>query len=118
MPEKIGDLGYIIVDANDHERLALFWSQVLGLEISDRSHPYIDLAPADDQAPVISFQKVDEPKITKNRLHLDVKVTDLEIATERITAIGGRLLEVCLEEPYEWRVMADPEDNEFCIVTN
>lgn len=118
MPEKVGDLGYIIVDCNDQERLALFWSQVLGLEITDRSHPYIDLAQYSDGAPVISFQKVDEPKTTKNRLHLDVIVPDLTIATERIIAIGGKLVEICFKEPYEWRVMSDPEANEFCIVKN
>lgn len=116
MSEKIGDLGYIIVDCNDNERLALFWSQVLGLEITERSHPYIDLARSNRGAPVISFQQVEEPKITKNRLHLDVVVGDLERATEQISRIGGKLIQVCAEDPYDWRVMADPEDNEFCIV--
>lgn len=117
MPKGIGELGYIIVDCQDNVRLASFWSDVLGLEITQRSHPYIDLAPSADSAPIISFQQVAEPKITKNRLHLDVKVDDLRLATEQIQAIGGRLLQECLKEPFEWRVMADPEDNEFCLVT-
>ena len=117
MSEAIGELAYIIVDCQDNERLASFWGKVLGLEVTQRSHPYIDLAAAADEAPVISFQQVAEPKITKNRLHLDVKVKDLEIATERIQAIGGRLIQACFEDPFEWRVMADPEDNEFCLVT-
>lgn len=118
MAERIGELGYIIIDSADPERLASFWSQVLGLAISDRSHPYIDLAPANEKSPVISFQKVDESKITKNRLHLDIKVADLEIATQRIIDIGGKLIEICTQDPYEWHVMSDPEENEFCIVTN
>lgn len=118
MPKGIGELAYIIVDCQDNERLASFWSEVLGLEITDHSHPYIDLAASSDDAPVISFQQVAEPKTTKNRLHLDVKVENLSVATERIQAIGGRLLQECFEEPFEWRIMADPEDNEFCLVTN
>lgn len=116
MTEKIGDLGYIIVDCNDNERLAGFWSQVLGLEITERSHPYVDLARSSDDAPIISFQQVEEPKTTKNRLHLDVRVANLERATEQIALIGGRLVQMCSEDPFEWHVMADPEDNEFCIV--
>ena len=118
MPRGIGELAYIIVDCLDNERLASFWGEVLGLEITNRSHPYVDLAASANGAPVISFQQVAEPKITKNRLHLDVKVADLEVATERIQAIGGRLVQECFEDPFEWRIMADPEDNEFCIVTS
>jgi predicted enzyme related to lactoylglutathione lyase len=116
MPKGIGELGYIIVDCQDNERLASFWSAVLGLEIAERSHPYIDLATSADGAPVISFQQVDEPKTVKNRLHLDIKVENLQLATEKIQAIGGRLLQECFEEPFEWRVMTDPEENEFCLV--
>lgn len=118
MGEKIGDLGYVIVDCIDTERVARFWSQVLGLEITERSHPYTDLARSADGAPVISFQQVAELKTAKNRIHLDVKVDDLEAATEKIKNIGGKLLQVCHEDSYTWRVMADPEGNEFCIVTN
>ena len=117
MSKGIGELAYIIVDCQDNERLATFWSQVLGLEVSQRSHPYIDLAASDDNVPIISFQQVTEPKTTKNRLHFDVKVENLGIATECIQAIGGRLVEEYFE-PFEWKVMADPEDNEFCLVTS
>lgn len=118
MGEKIGDLGYVIVDCVNAERVARFWSQVLGLKVTDRSYPYTDLARSADGAPVISFQQVTERKTIKNRIHLDVKVGDLEIATKRIEKIGGKLLRVCHEGPYTWRVMADPEGNEFCIVTD
>lgn len=118
MPEKVGDLAYIIVDCIDNERVAAFWGQVLGREIGEHSPPYIDLAPAQEHDIPISFQKVDEPKTTKNRLHLDVKVSDLNVATEQIVALGGRMLQHLVEGPYTWRVMADPEGNEFCLVLN
>lgn len=118
MPKGIGELAYIIVDCEDNERIATFWSNILGLEITSRSHPYIDLAASSDGAPVMSFQQVPEPKAVKNRLHLDVKVADLGVATEQIQALGGVLLREYFEEPYEWRVMADPEGNEFCLVLN
>ena len=118
MTERVGELAYIIIDSNDNELLASFWGNVLGLEITQRSGPYIDLAPSSKQSPVISFQKVDEQKVSKNRLHLDVKVEDLEKATTMIQSLGGKLVQECFDEPFRWRVMADPENNEFCIVTN
>lgn len=118
MAERVGELAYIIVDSVDNELIASFWSNVLGLEITQRSGPYIDLAPSTKESPIISFQKVSEPKTTKNRLHLDVRVENLEIASTLIQSLGGKLVQECHEEPFEWRIMADPEDNEFCIVTN
>jgi predicted enzyme related to lactoylglutathione lyase len=118
MTERVGELAYVIIDCNDSQLLASFWGNVLGLEITRRSSPYIDLAPSSDQSPLISFQRVEEPKVSKNRLHLDIKVDDLETATETIQSLGGKLVQECFDDPYVWRVMADPEDNEFCIVTD
>lgn len=116
MSERVGELAYIIIDSLNPERLATFWGSILGLEVSERSDPYVDLAKSGDEAPVISFQRVTEPKVIKNRLHLDIRVGDLNVATEQIQTLGGRLVQECSEEPFVWRVMADPEDNEFCIV--
>jgi predicted enzyme related to lactoylglutathione lyase len=118
MSKGISELAYVIFDCHDSERLAAFWGEVLGLEVRQRSYPYVDLAASAEDAPILSFQEVTEPKITKNRLHQDIKVEDLGTATTRIQALGGRLIQECLEEPFEWRVMADPEDNEFCLVTS
>lgn len=113
----IGELAYIIVDCQDNERVATFWSAVLGLAIADNpSPPYIDLVRATEDTPVISFQQVAEGKVAKNRLHMDIRVSNLAEASDQIVALGGSLLQVCVEDPYEWRVMADPENNEFCIV--
>lgn len=116
MIKGVGEVKYIIIDSLDNKKLATFWSSVLGLEITQRSHPYIELAPQSEGSPILSFQQVKEPKIVKNRLHLDVKVDDLQIATEQIVKLGGRLVKECYEESYNWNRMADPEDNEFCIV--
>lgn len=116
MPNGIGELAYIIIDCLDAQRVATFWGQVLGLEITQKSPPYLDLARSSESAPVISFQEVPEPKTVKNRMHLDVRAEDLDDAEARITELGGNLVRRCVEPPYEWRVMADPEGNEFCLV--
>jgi predicted enzyme related to lactoylglutathione lyase len=62
---------------------------------------------------------VPEPKTVKNRLDLDLAVDDVEAATARIEALGGRRLrpEADFNEyGYCWRTMADPEGNEFCLI--
>jgi predicted enzyme related to lactoylglutathione lyase len=68
--------------------------------------------------PILRFQRVPEPKLVKNRVHLDVAVADLEEASRTAVALGGRRLseEALAEYHYRWLVMADPEGNEFCVV--
>jgi predicted enzyme related to lactoylglutathione lyase len=64
------------------------------------------------------FQRVPEAKNTKNRLHLDLFVDDLEVATAEIEQLGGRWLEPGNTrdlEGFRWRCMADPDGNEFDI---
>lgn len=61
---------------------------------------------------------MDEPKITKNRVHLGLHTDDLDAEIERLEGLGAR----CLWEellPAEWpfrnAVLCDPEGNEFCL---
>ena len=57
-------------------------------------------------------------KSVKNWLHVDLEVDDLDRAFAKIAALGGSAISDVLQMPggYRWRVMADPEGNEFCIV--
>ena len=118
---RIGRLGWIQIDCADPVRLATFWSHVLGAEIGsplgDPPH-YLGLVPANPHEPVVSFHRVPEAKTVKNRLHLDVEVEDVETATAGIEGLGGRRLpsDDFSEHGFNWRVMADPEGNEFCLV--
>jgi predicted enzyme related to lactoylglutathione lyase len=114
-------LGWIQVDCADPVRLARFWSLVLGLEIApafEEPPVYVGLVPAGSDAPSVSFQRVLESKVVKNRLHFDITVDDVEEASARIEGLGGVRLpgEDVSEDGFRWRVMADPEGNEFCVI--
>jgi hypothetical protein len=81
-------------------------------------------------APSLSFLKVPEPKVTKNRLHLDVQVggdrdgTPWEIrwprvlaAAERLVAAGATVIRTDIAQGRpDHMVMADPEGNEFDLI--
>ena len=119
--EPIGRLEMIQIDCRDPRRLALFWGAVFGLEIaSTLGEPphYVGLAKAGPDYPQVSFQRVPEPKTLKNRLHFDIRVDDVEPATAQIETLGGRRLpaEDFREHGFRWRVMADPQGHEFCLV--
>jgi predicted enzyme related to lactoylglutathione lyase len=116
----LGELDAITIDCADALALARFWAAVFGTEIesTDGDGPaYVDLRPVPG-VPVLRFQRVPEPKTAKNRVHLDVAVADLEEACARLEELGGRRVsaEPFSEYSYRWLVMADPEDNEFCLV--
>jgi predicted enzyme related to lactoylglutathione lyase len=112
----------LIIDCCDPETLARFWSAVLGRPAGRRTGPYVALDRVADDDIGIGFQYVAglEPKSQKNRMHFDISAED--IAAEDIPAtvalvesLGGR--RVPGYESGGFLVMADPEDNEFCIVS-
>jgi hypothetical protein len=79
------------------------------------------LCDPDGIGPRLSILPVPEPKVAKNRLHIDIRVGDrgegspwdrvLSMVGE-LAAAGGRILE---ETTGHHVVMADPEGNEFCV---
>jgi predicted enzyme related to lactoylglutathione lyase len=119
--EPIGRLGWVQIDCRDPMRLAAFWGAVFGLEVDNilgEPPHYVGLAKVGQDYPYINFQHVPEPKTVKNRLHFDIRIDDIEQATSQIEALGGRRLplEDFQEYGFRWRVMTDPEGNEFCLV--
>ncbi len=117
----LGGLDAITIDRADPLRRARFWAAVFGTDVgeSDDEGPhYVDLLPAPG-VPTLRFQLVPEPKVTKNRLHLDVSVEDLDEASARAEALGCRRIseQALTEYGHAWLVMADTEGSEFCLVT-
>ena len=107
------DINCVIIDCADPERLAAFWSGLLGRPIVGRTGPYVWLGRVDGLG--MGFQKVAEPPTTgKNRLHLDLAAADPAAEQARIEALGGRRLQEYA--PGGFLVMADPEGNEFCVI--
>ncbi|MCF2532743.1 GNAT family N-acetyltransferase [Yinghuangia soli] len=110
-------LDEIVVNCAEPYPLAVFWSRVLGGEPVDRdpAWAYVD-AP---NRPRLAFQRVPEPKQPgRNRLHLDVLVTDIPAATEALELIGAaREGKIVRDALGAFQILLDPEGNEFCLVT-
>jgi hypothetical protein len=111
----IGRLDEVVIDCHDPMRIAEFWQGVLGGYLVRQSHEWVALEPPTGIA--VSFQRVPEDKVVKNRVHLDIDVADLEIAVAAAVALGAtRLGAVVYDELGGFQVMADPEANEFCFI--
>ena len=117
MDDGIGRFHWLVIDTVDPARIAPFWCALLGVrERGWFGDDYLMLE-RDDRTPAIAFQRVPESKAVKNRLHVDVDVHDIDRAVERIVGLGGSIASEVRElDGYRWRVMADPEGNEFCVV--
>jgi predicted enzyme related to lactoylglutathione lyase len=66
----------------------------------------------------LAIQRVPEPKVGKLRAHPDLEVTDLEAVTTLAESLGATRVADHEEDGYAWRVMQDPEGNEFCLMPN
>lgn len=109
----------IAIDALDIASVRPFWKAVTGYvdEPGPSDLPEGALIDPLRRGPAIWFQQMDEPRLQRNRIHLDVDVPP-ETARTRIDeamAAGGRL--VSDADAPAWWVLADPEGNEACICT-
>ena len=118
----------ITFDCAEPERVARFWSEVLGYDASPPDDgSWAACSDPTGAGPRLYFQCVPEGKVVKNRVHLDVRVgtglvgeerlAALEAECARLVALGatrGRLL-LADEENESCLTMQDVEGNEFCL---
>lgn len=111
----------VTIDCRDPESLAAFWAALLSVEIRGRWQQYVGLHPVTPGLPRLVFQQVDDPRPAKTSLHLDLhapSASALPGAVERAIGLGARLVEEHRQEGESWCVLADPEDNLFCLVAD
>jgi predicted enzyme related to lactoylglutathione lyase len=110
----------LVLDAHDPERLALFWCEVLGWVVTDRSEKEVEIGPPDGDvgAPTMVLYRSTEAKAQKLRLHLDLRPTDRahEEELDRLLAAGAVTADIGQGDDVRWAVLADPEGNEFCLL--
>lgn len=113
----------LVIDAADPERLAEFWSAVLGyVELGREDDGSIEIGPADTgfggARPALVISPSSDPRTGKLRLHIDVSATDRDqdAELERLLAIGAKPADVGQTGTESWHVLADPEGNEFCLL--
>jgi hypothetical protein len=67
------------------------------------------------------FVPVPEGKTVKNRLHIDVapRASDDQAAeVQRLLDLGASRIDIGQDAGSSWVVLADPEGNEFCVLSS
>lgn len=108
-------VGNVTFDCADPTRLAQFWVEVTGFVIDGMGDGWAALHDPRGIGPRLLFFRVPESKVTKNRVHLDIRVRDRSAAEEQYVALGAQRIRAVTEHGQSWTVMMDPEGNEFCI---
>jgi hypothetical protein len=119
----------VVVDCRHPASLARFWAAALdGYRVAPyddaelerlraagvddpEDDPSVLVEPAPGVRPRFFFTLVPEPKVAKNRLHLDLQADDRAAEVARLAGLGASVLTVF----DAWTVLADPEGNEFCV---
>jgi predicted enzyme related to lactoylglutathione lyase len=112
-------LCHFVIDVSDLDRGTAFWCAALGAVDQPlpaiSSHVYRHLNLPDTDIAVL-LQKADDEKVSKERMHLDLEADDVEAEIERLEALGATRWDHQQERGFDFWVMRDPWDNEFCIL--
>jgi catechol 2,3-dioxygenase-like lactoylglutathione lyase family enzyme len=117
-------ISHTSVDAINAYAQSLFWSQVLGFteDPDDPNEPghaeCLIMSP--DRSQLLLFITVPDSKQVKNRVHLDLRPVDRtrEEEVARVLALGAsQLADHRRPDGRGWVTLADPEGNEFCILS-
>jgi len=111
-------------DAINAYAQSVFWSQVLDFA-EDPDDPNLPgheecLITSRDRSQLLLFITVPDSKKLKNRVHLDLRPVDRtrEQEVERVLALGAtHLADHRRADGSGWITLADPEGNEFCILS-
>jgi hypothetical protein len=125
----MANFGDVVFDCRHPASLARFWAAAMdGYEVAPYDDDELDRLreagiddPEDDPsvlvesdadgAPRFWFQLVPEPKVVKNRLHVDLFCADVSAEVDRLAELGARVL----TKQDDWVTMTDPEGNEFDV---
>jgi hypothetical protein len=111
----------LVLDCAEPRNLSRFWREALDYRDHYVGENLTVLVPRRESVSPLLLQRVPEPKAGKNRMHLDIVVSDAEIEIEidRLLELGAHRLDDGVQSfgGTRWVRMSDPEQNEFCVST-
>ena len=122
----------MVIDCHDIAAQARWWAETLDFQIVYEDEHEVAVIPkhmSEDviedgatwmhQAQGLVFVPVPEGKTVKNRLHLDLAPPadgDQQTEVDRLLSLGATYADIG-QGDVSWVVMADPDGNEFCVLT-
>jgi catechol-2,3-dioxygenase len=115
-PATSSRISQITLDVHDVDRMARFWSAVLGYTAEPVDDGSILLNPPAGGEPTMWLQTGAAAKAGKLRCHVDLRTTDVVAEVDRLLNLGATRADVGQRGDEAFEVLADPEGNEFCVL--
>jgi hypothetical protein len=112
-----GPIAAVVADCADPRAMARFWGQATDWTVHEVTDHEAVLRSAKGVGPYLRLVRTPDVKTVWNRVHLDVRPyagDDLEAEAVRLRTLGAASVDL---EDISWKVMADPEGSEFCLLT-
>ncbi|MEU8464048.1 VOC family protein [Streptomyces sp. NPDC029003] len=114
-----GPVAAVVVDCAGPREMARFWGTAMDWTPHEVTDDTATLRSAQNVGPYLEFLRTPGTKSGWNRVHLDVRPypgDDLAAEVSRLRALGATDPGID-QSAFPWTVLADPEGNEFCVLT-
>jgi hypothetical protein len=113
-----GPIAAVVVDCADPRAMARFWDEAMDWTLHEATDDHARLRSAAGVGPYLEFLRSTPDRTWWNRIHLDLlpyRGDDQAAEVTRLQALGATPADVG-QGDVPWRVLADPEGNDFCIL--
>ncbi|MFJ2745140.1 VOC family protein [Streptomyces sp. NPDC087440] len=123
MYQDTGLIAAVVVDCADPREMARFWGRAMDWTVHEVTDDTATLRSAKGVGPYLEFVRSPDTKSVWNRVHLDVapypggEPAAEEARLRSLGAIGPGADSGFDGSAISWRVLADPEGNEFCLLS-
>ncbi|MGC4953732.1 VOC family protein [Actinomadura citrea] len=114
-----GPIAAVVVDCADPRAMARFWDEALDWTLHEVTDDHAVMRSATGVGPYLEFLRTPDVKTVLNRIHIDLRPypgDDQAAEAARLRALGATDADVG-QGDVPWTVLADPEGNEFCVLT-
>jgi predicted enzyme related to lactoylglutathione lyase len=114
-----GPVAAILTDCADPAAMGRFWAEAAGYPVAYAEDDITGLRAPAGVGPYLEFLRVPDAKTVKNRLHLDLAPYRGEDPAAEVARLGqlGAVPADVGQGDVNWTVLADPEGNEFCVLS-
>ncbi len=109
------EIGSIVWGVKDIPRAVKFWSEALDYSLKYPTDvDWAMLGPNSGEGLQLSLKLVTSDKARRH--HMDLFADDRDAEVKRLLSIGATEVDWNYEEGADYRVLADPDGNRFCVV--
>jgi hypothetical protein len=114
-----GPVATVVLDCTSPRSMARFWGAAMDWTVHEVTDDHARLRSAKGVGPYLEFLRTPDAKTVKNRIHLDLRPypgDDHAAEAARLRSLGAADVDLG-QGDVPWTVLADPEGNEFCLLT-